>query len=127
MKTSQYYKDQAITNLFDEIGAFFAFSDEQFDEQKKEGVKYSHLKHGLICPKGKAGYLIDQLDEISKQAIKLDLEENGKEAIIKRELSNHECYYVGDWSDALPVLLAYGFEEDEVKAIFNAEYPNVEL
>ena len=31
-------------------GAFFAFGNAQFDEQRKEGVKYASLGAGLICP-----------------------------------------------------------------------------
>jgi len=42
-------------------GAFFAFSNEQFNEQKKDGVEYTHLFSGLIAPKNTAKELLEVL------------------------------------------------------------------
>ena len=50
MKCLSNYMNEAQTELFNNTGAFFAFSDTQFDEKKKNGVKYAHLGAGLICP-----------------------------------------------------------------------------
>ncbi|WP_456303359.1 DUF7659 family protein, partial [Vibrio lentus] len=47
-----------------EAGAFFAFSNKQFDEAKKEGVKYASLGMGLICPVDNAKQLMTRLDSI---------------------------------------------------------------
>ena len=43
-----------LTPILEANGAFFAFSQSQFDEQKKEGVIYVSMGAGLICPKAKA-------------------------------------------------------------------------
>lgn len=41
MKYLSDYTNVAKTELFKEKGVFFAFSQEQFDEQKKEGITYT--------------------------------------------------------------------------------------
>ena len=43
-----------LTPILEANGAFFAFSQSQFDEQKKEGVIYVSMGAGLICPKENA-------------------------------------------------------------------------
>jgi len=40
MKYLSDYTEEAQTKLFVEKGVFFAFSKDQFNEQKKEGVDY---------------------------------------------------------------------------------------
>jgi len=127
MKYLNDYMENAQTRLFDKTGAFFAFSTSQFDEAKKEGVKYVSVGAGMICPKENTKELIETLDSIYNGAIKKDLKENGKEAIIKRELYNYECFYTGDISDAVENLDSYGFTREEIYSIYQSEYPNAEL
>ena len=40
--------------------------------------------------------IIDDMDNVLKTGIAQDIKENGKEAIIRRELANHEASYTGD-------------------------------
>ena len=127
MKYLSDYQENAQTRLFDKTGAFFAFSTKQFNEAKKEGVKYVSMGAGMICPKENVKELIETLDSIYKGAIKKDLKENGKEAIIKRELYNYECFYTGDISNAVENLEPYGFTKNEIRVIYNDEYPNANL
>ena len=47
----------------------------------------------------------------------LNFAENGKEGVIKRELSNHECYYTGDISGCEEAL-------DEIIKVYRQEAPN---
>jgi len=124
MKYLQDYQEKAQTELFKKTGSFFAFSNKQFNEAKKDGVKYVNLKAGLICPIENVEEVIRGIDSIYKGAIKKDLKENGKEAIIKRELYNHECFYTGDITDAFNVLKPYGFTEEEIREVYQAEMPN---
>ena len=42
-----------IDKVIEQHGAFWAFSNEQLNEQKVEGVEYVSLGLGLICPKDK--------------------------------------------------------------------------
>lgn len=118
MKYLSHYKEEAQTDLLNQTGAFFAFSQEQFDEQKVAGTKYVALSFGLIAPKDKVDELLDGLKKIHDQAIQQDIRENGKEAIIKRELNNYECYYTFDLTDAINALKDYGYTKEEIERVF---------
>lgn len=115
MKFLQDYMNAKQTELFDKTGSFFAFGMQQFNEAKKEGVKYVSLGAGLICPKENVNELLSGLKKISKQAIKKDLKENGKEGIIRRELNNYECFYTGSIDEAVEALKKYGFTPEEIR------------
>lgn len=127
MKYLSHYVEQAQTECFDKHGAFFAFSNKQFAEKQKQGVEYVSLGMGLICPKPNAKLLIEELNAINAKGILQDVEENGMEAIIKRELYNHECFYTGDISDCVDTLKDYPTNEGEIRKVYNKEYPNVDL
>ena len=118
MSTAQLIQSQATTDLLNKTGAFFAFSQAQLDESKKEGVEYVRLSMGLIIPKKNVEEYIKTSQKISTDFLEQDIKENGKDGIIERELRNYECFYVMDISDALPVLKDYGFTEAEVMAVF---------
>lgn len=119
MKYLSHYIQDKQTQAFNEAGAFFAFSTKQFDEAKKEGVKYASLGMGLICPVDNAEQLMTRLDSIAQEGIAEDIEENGKKAIIRRELFNHECFYTNDICDCVEKLEGYGMSYDEVYEVFN--------
>lgn len=121
MKNLQDYMNDKQTELFNETGTFFAFSKEQFLKARKQGVKYKHLGVGMICPKENAKTLLDGLDKIYRDSIKQDIEENGKEEIIIRELHNHECFYTFDTERVVKGLADYGIAEDEILKLFRHE------
>ena len=112
------YTQEAITQAFDKAGAFFAFSNEQFAEKQKEGVKYVSMGAGLIAPKEHAEQLAKDIEIITKKGIELDLQENGKESIIKRELANYECYYTGGIDDCVDALSDYDITREEIYKVF---------
>ncbi|NOH36598.1 DUF7659 family protein, partial [Vibrio chagasii] len=114
MKYLSHYIQNKQTQAFDEAGAFFAFSNQQLDESKKEGVKYASLGMGLICPVDNAKQLMTRLDSIVQEGIAEDIKENGKKAIIRRELFNHECFYTNDICDCVEKLEGYGISYDEI-------------
>jgi hypothetical protein len=116
------YTEQATTDLFSKAGAFFAFSDDQFDESKKDGVKYASLGGGLICPVESVGLLRDGLGSIREAGIAADLADNTKEQIIQRELANQECQLSMDYSVVVEMLKDYGITEAEVKAGYSVFY-----
>lgn len=125
MKYLQDYINAGQTKAFEKAGAFFAFSDKQFLEQKKEGVKYTQCGAGMICPVDTCKQLIKELDECYKAGIEQDMKENGCENIIKRELSNHEAYYTGDISSTVEALADYPYPVtiENIEKIFkNKEY-----
>ena len=118
MKYLQDYMENKQTELFNKTNAFFAFSMEQFNEQKKEGITYVNLKHGMICDKRYVKALIDGLDAIYKDSIAQDLADHGKERVISRELSNHECYYTWDIEPCVSKLQDYPITRQEIAKVF---------
>ncbi|MEZ9209364.1 hypothetical protein AB6E95_17915 [Vibrio splendidus] len=119
MKYLSHYIQDKQTQAFNEAGAFFAFSNQQFDDEKKEGVKYAVIGMGLICPVDNAKQLMTRLDSIAQEGIAEDIKENGKKAIIRRELFNHECFYTNDICDCVEKLEGYGITYDEINEVFN--------
>ena len=124
MKYLSDYTEKATSDLLEKTGSFFAFSDKQFEEGKKEGVKYISLDMGLIAPEDKAGEVLKGLSNIYELGIKEDLKENTKEGVIKRELVNHEAYYTGDITDTVDSLEGYKITSEEVLEVYNKEKAN---
>ena len=118
------YMDEAQTSLFNKIGAFFAFSNKQFEEGRTKGVNYVALGGGLLCPTGKAKELIDGLDDIYDKAIRQDVEENGAERIIEREYFNYECQISYRQDEVIEALEGYveifpgEFTKEKINQVF---------
>lgn len=127
IKYLTHYIEEAQSQLYAETGAFFAFSKQQFDEAKKPNVKYMSLGYGMICPEEHAQKLVDGMTKIVANGIAQDMAENGKTAIISRELHNHEAFYTGDISDTVSALDGYGFTRDDVAAVYDAVLPTVDF
>ena len=107
--------DYRMTDIFSRHGAFFAFSKEQFREQSKAGVKYSRISANLICPADSADAMLGELDAAIEAFHQADLAENGRKAIIWRELANHEAQISMDTSDTVAALAGYGITAEEVE------------
>ena len=119
MKNLSTYIDEKINHLLIKYNGFFAFSEKQFEEAKKENVKYVCWGAGLYHEAGKSEEFDEDFKLIIKEAIEQDLKENGKEAIIERELENYECYYTNDINEAVINLKDYDITYDEIQAVFN--------
>lgn len=122
MKSLNDYIDDKTTNLFNELGIFFAFSKEQIlegldrqDPQRERG-KYTALPGGMFCPSANVSAFIERYDSIIDEGIKADIAENGAYNIICRELDNHEYGYHGDISTTVDALKGYGFTAEQVAA-----------
>jgi hypothetical protein len=126
MKYLSDYMQERQTAAFDKAGAFFAFSREQFDKSKVEGVKYVNLDMGLICPKENAATLLKELDDIYRESIQQDIAENGLNAIIQRELSNHEAYYTRNIDSTVDALADYPVTFDDIMKVFKNKNHEVE-
>ena len=120
MKYLRDYIEEGQTKAITKAGAFFAFSDKQFDEASKAGIKYVNLFAGLVCPKDTAKQLLVELEEVNEAGIKQDIAENGTEGVVKRELENHEAYYTGDISSTVDALSLYQIPLEDIKRIFKA-------
>ena len=112
-----------LSAIFDELGVFFAFSDKQFKQGKKEkGIKddekiVSIHAGGYIPSKNAKAYIKktnDLMVWLEKEVKKLN-----PEKVIDYELSNYESYYSGDLLPAYEVLKGYGFTKDQVRAVYN--------
>jgi hypothetical protein len=75
---------------FSDYGAFFAFGDKQFNEQKKEGVKYVSMGAGLICPKSEASTIMKKFDDFNREQKALERKWRGKKKTTYKE-SGVEC------------------------------------
>lgn len=118
MKYLSDYMQEAQTELFNQVGSFFAYNPSQYNEEAKEGVTYSNVGHGMFCPAENVETLINGLQDIYTKAISQDIAENGKEKIIEREIGNHECLYTYDLTDARVALSDYGFSEEDIQSSF---------
>ena len=118
MKTLNDYTSDKISAVLEKHGAFFAFSNAQFEEKRVEGVEYVRNLNGMVMPKESKFQLIKEINEIYAEGVKQDIAENGLTIIVKRELSNYECYYTGDIEDAVEALEDYGVTHEQVLTVF---------
>jgi hypothetical protein len=121
MKTLSTYTEEKINVLLAKYNGFFAFSQNQFEEAKKQNIECVYRGGGLYHEAGKQKEFDADYELMIKEAIEQDLKENGKEAIIKRALSNYESYYTYDISDAVESLKDYGITKEEIQAVFRVE------
>jgi len=117
-------REEKQTVLFNECGLFWAFSNQQFDENKtplQEGEKYVTIGAGGYLPKGKVDTFLDGMKEINKWYKKevADNKDLRRKEIIY-ELGNYEAWYTGDIEDTLRGL-GPGYTAKEVWKVFNEE------
>ena len=122
MKYLSDYVTDKQTELFEEYGVFFAFSDEQLERQGKLDTEYVTFGGGMVMPKNENKNVykefLAKLKNITKEGIAQDIKENGKKKIIWRELSNHEASYTGSAKQTIDALEGYDFTDDEIRAEF---------
>ncbi len=114
--------EEKQTALFNKTGTIFAFSQKQFEEGRKDDVKYVNLGQGMLTEKPNVEKVINGLDKIYKDGIKQDMKENGKDKVILRELLNHEAFYVGNIEDTIHKLEDYPITEDDISQIFQKNW-----
>ena len=110
--------------LFKTCSVFFAFSNQQFQENKtplEEGEKYVSIGGGGYCPKSKAKQLADGFEAID-QAYKAAIKGNKqREANILYELQNHEAFYTNSIEDTLEAL-GEEYTKEEVQNVYRKEF-----
>lgn len=125
MKPMIEYTEGEISRIMKELGAFWAFSQSQYDEQRQPDVRYtSTLGGGLICPVDNIKQLVNGLNAAVENGMKADVAENGIEAIVLREIHNHECYYTGDPQAAIDKLSHYPVTKEFIQEVFDKNWPN---
>lgn len=103
-------KENRLSSLLAECKVFFAFSTQQFDENKtplQEGEKYVSIGGGGYMPKSKVETFKKGLADLdtwcSGELEKYKLQDEH----IKYELYNHECFYMGDPQTVCDLLPMY--------------------
>jgi len=122
--TKTEFKDKIIGELLESNGVFFAFSQKQLAEGKKEGIEYVNGGGGMIIPKANKEKFEAELSESVNKIIEFDKEHNTKESIIIGELYNYECFYTGDINGAIDALYGYGYTNQEIYDVYIKELPN---
>ena len=116
--------EQDQTKILDDNGAFFAFSNEQWEQANNQSLTYKSLGGGLYCPENNVDLLAKQLKESHNCKIKWELENNSLKDIIWYELANYESQIEGDITEAGAALSYYGISIDAVKKEYVSYYKN---
>lgn len=98
------YIDKEMEKVFEKHGVFFAFSEKQFNEGKKEGVTYVNVGNGDLCPKENVKAYIEDASNVIDTGIRKQVEELGAEKIIEHEYFNYECQLSMDISRMVSAL-----------------------
>ena len=114
-------QEKKISALIAENKVFFAFDNKQFNEGKEKNQitsKIADIGMGGFAPAENAKPFKDGLDSITEwfnnEIIRLNLIESH----ILYTLSNHECFYTGDYQDAF--FLPY--DKELIKSTFYKFY-----
>ena len=130
MKTLEQIKKEQknkYTELFNKVGLFWAFSNEQFAEGARknplnENDKYLSVGAGGYIAKSKVDIFVNGMEDIKKWYKKETAENKAiRIKLISYELSNHECYYIGDIQPALDAL-GSEYTKKEVLKVYKANY-----
>ena len=119
-------EEEKHTQLFNDCGLFWAFSNEQFATNKtplQEGEKYVSIGAGGYLPKHNVDKFCKGMKDIKKWTKEQTKANKLQEAEIAYELANHECYYTGDISDVVD-LFAGTYSSDQVKRVYDKERLN---
>ena len=119
--------EKAQSEVFEKYGVFFAFSEKQFKEGcEKVGAspdnKVCELGGGCYCLSKNADKVVEELEQIRERAITQDIEENGIDNIIDRELANHEAQITGSVADTVDALDGYGIPKEKIVRYYREVY-----
>jgi hypothetical protein len=120
LRQLQEEREQKTTELLATTRTFFAFSTQQFEEnktEKEEQEKYVSTGYGAYMPKSQADNYMQGLERIARE-FDQDIQANDLRAkYILYELNNHECFYTGDIEDAHASLVGT-YTREEVAQVY---------
>lgn len=118
-------REQKISDLHEQFGLFWAFSQKQYEENKtpkEEDEKYVSIGGGGFVPKSKCQPLLDEMENIEKWYNE-EIKTNFKKEAIAFELANHECYYTGEIDDVVNIFEGV-FSKYEIAEVYIEERNN---
>ena len=118
-----------IDSLLNECNVFWAFSNEQFNQNKValvDGDKYVSIGAGGYMPKSMVAKLDAGMKEIKAWYKQAGKDKKAREQHIIYELNNHEAFYTYDMEDTLNAL-GEDYTIDEVRRVFNKELKRLEV
>ncbi len=119
--TPNVIRQNQVNQLLKDLGVFWAFSKEQFDENKTplaDGDKYVSIGMGGYMPASRVDDYINGMKAIRKQFKQAMKDKKARIEHIKWELSNHEAYYTHS-IDSTVDALGEDFTREEVLAVFD--------
>ena len=121
MKNLHDYTEEAKAILLEKYGAFRfnPFNENKNTFVKKAGIVYVDCGGYYIAPQENAKDFRAELNTVHQNAVQRDITENGKEAIIRRELCNYEAWYTGSIEDTFTALKGYCFTYPDVQEIYS--------
>ena len=126
MKYLSEIMENRQSELWEKKKVFFAFNKEQFEEGMekhylKSNDKIVNMGQGMFCPSENVKQVINELDKIYKESIVEDMKQ-GKDKVIYRELSNHECFWTSDITDCVEKLSDYPITKEEIIKVYRENY-----
>lgn len=125
MKTYQEIKaekEARVSQILKDCKVFFAFSNEQFVENKtelQEGEKYVSIGAGGYMPKSQVENWLKGWEELKKwEKAEMKGQKEMQEAEILDELRNHECFYACSIEDVLD-LFKGKYTAKRIQAVYN--------
>ena len=126
MKYLSDYIEQSQTELFKKTGTFFAFSTKQYDEQANKKIEYIQMGGGMITPTENVKEVIETMHQIIQDGMDQDIKENGHQAIILRELQNHEAFYTNDTEETIEALKDYpGITKQDITKVYRQRWNEI--
>ena len=116
--------DLKINDLLTANGAFFAFTEQQYNDEALPDVEYKRLYAGMLCPSDNVKTVMLGLDSLSDEKTQYELSNNSLKTIIWDSLANYECQISGDYREACEALKPYGITEDQIKTEWPSYYQN---
>lgn len=93
-----------MMELFESLGIFFAFSNEQYDKNKKKGIDYVTDGQGLVIPKQNVRIYYDRLHAIIEE-MKIELHKNvSMDEYIYYELESYRCFDSGNFREIFQLI-----------------------
>lgn len=135
--TAKDIKERDVNKLMEDVGVFFAFSNEQFEQGiKKLGYTLESLKANnvKITDIGYGGFILSErvndyiagmrrIGEAFDEAMR---DEKARRDYIAYELNNHEAYYTRSIDSTLEAL-GDSFTREEVLAVFDGRRKAVNI